>query len=246
MACSNLDHCIAAALYNKKRKERSGGMREVKTTGRTVDEAVEAALSILGKKREDVEITVLKEGKEGVLGVFGGEEAEVEVKIKTSLTEETKSILQDILDKMGLITIVSATEKEGTIFIDISGDDLGRIIGNEGATLEALQVILSAIVGKAQKGKVRIVVDAGGYKQRRLETAEKIASEAVEKAKRTGKEEVLPPMPASERRAIHLFVKGKEGVSSFSRGEGEERRIVIVPGEAKEESEGQRESKGEG
>ncbi len=211
-------------------------MKRTKTKGKTVDEAIESGLSVLGIKREEADIKVLNEGKGGVLGVFGGEDAEVEIIKKEGLEGEAKTILQELLDKMGFMTIVSSKgEKEGLICLEIKGEDIGRIIGKEGGTLEALQALLGAMMSKSAKRRVRILLDAAGYRERRARKIEKIAREAIDKVEKTGKETVLPPMSAADRRIVHLFVKEREGVESFSKGERDGRRVVIVPkGKAKE------------
>jgi len=206
-------------------------MKTIKMKGKTVDEAVEGALAVLGAKREDVDVNVLNEGKGGVLGVFGGEEAEVEVKLKTEAAEEAKIRLQEILDKMGFVSLVSAKKEGELVKVEIKGDDLGRIIGKEGATLEALQVLLSSMLSKSAKQRVRVLADAAGYREKRAKKTEQMAKEAAEKAEKTGKEVVLPPMPASERRLVHLYIQERAGVESFSKGERDGRRVVVVPKE---------------
>lgn len=211
-------------------------MKTIKMKGKTVEEAVESALAVLGAKKEQVSVSVLKEGKGGVLGVFGGEAAEVEVTVKGGLSEEAQTRLQDLLDKMGLMTIVSAKEAgEDIVYAEIKGEDLGRIIGKEGATLEALQLLLGATMSKSAKRRVRIIVDAAGYRERRAKKVGRIALEAVQKAQETGEEAVLPPMSAADRRIVHLFIKEKQGMVSFSRGEREGRRVVVVPEEKAKE-----------
>jgi len=211
-------------------------MKTIKMKGGTVEEAIEAALSVLGAKKEEVEIKVLNEGKGGILGMLGGGEAEVEVKVKTSIVEEAKARTEALLDKMGLVSLVSAEEEEGDVVrVDIKGDDIGRIIGREGATLEALQLLVSAMISRSATRRIRVLADAAGYRERRARKIEKMALEAAKKAEETGEETTLPPMPAADRRIVHLFIKGRDDVISFSRGEREGRRVVVVPKEKAKE-----------
>lgn len=204
--------------------------------GRTVDAAVNAALEVLGRKKEEVEVRVLSEGKERVLGVFGGEEAEVEVQTKETAGERGRGHLQETLDKMGFMTLVSLTkEEEETVYLEIKGEDMGRIIGKEGATLDALQYLIGMMLTRAYDRRIRVVADAGGYRKRRTRRLERVAEEAAGEVESTGREVGLSPMPAADRREIHLALQGNPKVTSFSRGERGERHVVIAPKGAAEE-----------
>lgn len=209
-------------------------MDSVRMKGKTVEEAIESALTVLGAKRDDVDINIISEGKGGVLGVFGGEEAEVEVKLKKSLSEDIKTWIQGILDKAGLMTLVRAEESKDVVKIDIKGEDFGRIIGKRGAMLQSLQALASAFATKRAGKPISVIIDAGGYVEKRNKKLRRMAEEAIKKVERTGKEQALPPMSASERRIVHLIVKENKNVSSISRGEGEGRRVVIMPKSEKE------------
>ena len=212
-------------------------MKKVKMKGKTVDAAVNAALEVLGRKKEEVEVRVLSEGKEGVLGVFGGEEAEVEVQTKETVGEKGRELLQETLDKMGFMTLVSlAKEEEETVYLDIKGEDMGRIIGKEGTTLDALQYLIGMMLTREHDRRIRVVADAGGYRKRRARRLERVAEEAAVEVERTGREVALSPMPAADRRAIHLALKGNPKVTSFSLGERGERHIVVSPKGAAEEA----------
>jgi len=203
----------------------------VRMKGKTVEEAIDLALQVIGKKREEVEVKVLSEPEAGVLGVFGGKEAEVEVFPKISPGEEARGLMQEILDKMRFMTLVSIKGEEGdNISLEIKGEDIGRIIGRGGATIDSLQHIASIILSKKHGKRVRALVDAEGYRERRkkivTEDAEKIAKE-VEKS---GKEIAMQPMSAAERRLIHIYIQETfPKLITYSRGEGENRQVVIAP-----------------
>ena len=203
----------------------------VRMKGKTVEEAIDLALQVIGKKREEVEVKVLSEPEAGVLGVFGGKEAEVEVFPKISPGEEARGLMQEILDKMRFMTLVSIKGEEGdNISLEIKGEDIGRIIGRGGATIDSLQHIASIILSKKHGKRVRVLVDAEGYRERRkkivTEDAEKIAKE-VEKS---GKEIAMQPMSAAERRLIHIYIQETfPKLITYSRGEGENRQVVIAP-----------------
>jgi len=204
-------------------------MRSVKMKGRTVEDAVEAALQVLGAKKEDVDVKVLSEGGGGLLGI-GAREAEVEVVERGNVQKHAERLLQEILDKMGFVAIAKFTGTQGEyIELEIKGEDMGRIIGREGATINSLQYLLSVMLSKSRGERTRVLVDAEGYRQRRQSNLEKRAEEAAAEVVSSGKELTLEPMPPADRRAIHMALKDHPKVTSFSVGEGEERRIVISP-----------------
>ncbi|MFA5097297.1 MAG: RNA-binding cell elongation regulator Jag/EloR [Candidatus Margulisiibacteriota bacterium] len=205
---------------------------KVRMKGRTTEEAVKAALEVLKASRDDVEIRIISEGEAGVLGVFGGKEAEVEVFQRLTPEEEAKGVLQDILDKAGFIANVYVEDTknaEDTICLEIKGDEIPRMIGKEGQTLDALQYITSIIANKGKEQRKRVLVEAGGYRKKQESRTEKIAKESIEEALISGKEVILPAMTARERRIIHLAVKQNSKLTSYSTGEKGERRVVIAP-----------------
>ena len=201
----------------------------VKMTGKNVNEATEAALEVLRASREEVEVRVISEGEGGILGI-GAKPAEVEVWIKRAMGEEAKEILRTILDKMGFLTLVDLTkEDEDAIYLDIRGEDMGRIIGRRAATIDALQFMTAIIMNKKHGRRIRVLVDAGEYRKRREDSLKTMTREAIEKVKSSGKETELEPMTAAERRIVHLAAKDDPEVISYSKGERDSRRVVISP-----------------
>lgn len=203
----------------------------VKMKGKTIGEAIEMALQVLGKTREEVEVKVLSEPESGVLGVFGGREAEVEVSPKIGQGEQAKALVQEILDKMGFLTLVSLKGEEGdTVQLEIKGDDLGRIIGRAGATIDSLQHLATIILSKMKAKRIRVLIDAEGYRERRQKMVIEDAEKIVKEVEKSGKEMSLPPMAASDRRIVHMFIQESfPNLTSYSRGEGANRQVVIAP-----------------
>jgi len=203
----------------------------VRMKGKSVDEAVESALQVLGLKKEEVDIKIINEAEGGVLGVFGAKEAEVELYPKVSLALEAKEVLQGILDQMKFLTLVSVkTDEPDLTQLDIKGEDMGRIIGRSGATIDALQYITSTILSKRHEGRVRVIVDAEGYRDRRKKIITEDADAVAREVEKSGKEKSLPPMTANERRLVHLYIQENfTNLSSYSRGEGAGRQTVIAP-----------------
>ncbi len=228
-------------------------MKEVKISAKTVEEAIELALEKLGVTREEVEVDVLSEGSRGVFGI-GTDEAKVRVRlIEPALPEEageplrsdaisiTQGVLEAILAKMGLTATVAyqteAVVQEGEraptpIVFDIEGDELGILIGRRGQTLACLQYIVRLIVGYQTKTlMLPIVIDINGYKQRRYQTLRELAQRMAEQVEASGKPFPLEPMPAYERRIIHLALAEHPRVTTQSNGLGEARKVVILPRE---------------
>jgi spoIIIJ-associated protein len=204
-------------------------MKRIKMKGKTVDDAVKAALEVLGGKQEDAKINVIKEGKPGMLGIIGGEEAEVEVVLRGGREEDGREVLQEILNRMSFLAVAESEQAEEGVELKIKGEDLGRIIGKEGATLKSLEILVGSILSKAYGERIRASIDAGDYKLNRKKALERLAREAAEEVHNSGLEKVLPHMEAWDRRVIHMSLKDDPHVTTFSRGEGRERRLVIAP-----------------
>ena len=221
-------------------------MKNLEMSGKTVEEAIQRALEELGASREEVKVTVLKEGRHGVLGL-GAEEARIRVEPlvpipenESAIADAAKGILEALLSLMGVAASVvpgakPSVEGEGEatapIAFDIKGDDLGILIGRRGQTLSCLQYIVRLIVGHQTEAWVPIVIDVEGYKQRRYEALQALAWRIAEQVKVGQTPFTLEPMSAYERRIIHLALAEHPDVMTQSIGEGEARKVVILPKE---------------
>ncbi len=212
-------------------------MESLETSAKTVEEAVALALEKLGASRDEVEVVVLKEGKPGFLGL-GGEEATVRVLRRQSEEERQAAVIlaKEVLERLLSLMKVSASieEKEppeegrALIFLEITGDDLGILIGRRGQTLSSLQYLLYLMVGHQLKAHVPVTIDVAGYRERRQEALKNLAWRIAERVMATGQPVPLEPMPASERRIIHLALQDYPGVITQSIGEGEDRKVTIL------------------
>jgi spoIIIJ-associated protein len=206
-------------------------MKSAEGRGRTLDEAVDAALIELGETRRNVDIKVLNEGaEETVVEVTvidhsaheAGGEAPADGK-----GELARSLVEGLLTHMGIRAQVTARPGSEPLTLDISGRDLGALIGWRGETLRALQSVTNVMVGKHLAEGERIIVDVERYRQRREHTVREIALRAARQVKMTGDAITLDAMQAFERRAIHLALEGDPEVTSSSIGEDPERRVVV-------------------
>ena len=221
-------------------------MKEVEIRAKSVEEAIHQALEQLGSSRNEVEVTVLSEGKAGILGM-GAEEARIRVRPLVPMLEEesdivqtAKSALETLLSKMGIVASVTphvqplvAGETETTVPIafDIKGDDLGILIGRRGQTLSCLQYMVRLIIAHQRNVWLPISIDVEGYKQRRYEALQAQALRMAEQVKVKGVPFTLEPMSAYERRIIHITLADNSDVATQSIGEGESRKVVISPKE---------------
>ncbi len=216
-------------------------MESLEVSGKTVEEAIDLALEQLGLSIDEVEVTVLKKGKPGFLGL-GAEEATVRVIPLQSGQEEdevaalAKKTVEELLRLMKLEAKVEptsplqATSPEiKSIALEIKGQDLGILIGRRGETLTALQYIVRLIVARHQKTRVPVAIDVEGYKQRRYQVLRDLALRLAQNVKATGRSTTLEPMPADERRVIHLALSVNPDVTTQSIGEGEVRKVAILP-----------------
>jgi spoIIIJ-associated protein len=138
--------------------------------------------------------------------------------------------VQEILDILQIDAMVEAKERDDAIIVDIWGEDIAILIGRGGSTLDALQYLVN--IGCRKSGEVdkKIVVDAEGYRKRRKAKIERQAEQLAGKVVSQSKSIEMPAMNSSERKIVHMFLRGYEGVWTESSGEGNDRRVVIHPG----------------
>jgi len=230
-------------------------MRSVEASGKTLEEAVAAALAELGASEDQVEVEVLEESR-GFLGMLGRSETRVRVTMKegaetpetapeeaedeapTSETpvedDELASIaeekLQRILTLMGVDaqTHIKSSDPE-RIVLELSGPDVALLIGRHGDTLDALQLATAVSANRNSEQRRRIVVDAENYRERREQMLTNLARENAEEVRESQQEAVLPDLKPYERRIIHMALVDEPGVSTYSEGEGRQRTLVISP-----------------
>ncbi len=230
-------------------------MKELEISARTVDEAVAEALKQLGASHDQVEVEVLKKGRAGIFGM-GSEEARVRVSLRTQLDDrpavavpeaeaqpEAKprvtaaadaaqiatEALTNLLRLMKLDATVKATKPtpEAALALNIEGQDLGVLIGRRGQTLTSLQHIVRLIVSERLKKWTPLAIDVSGYKENRRVALQKLALNFAEQVKATKRPVTMEPMPADERRIVHLALADDVDVTTQRIGEGEERKVVI-------------------
>jgi spoIIIJ-associated protein len=217
-------------------------MKSAEGRGRTLDEAVDSALIQLGESRRNVDVKVISESPaetvvevtvmgaapapgDGGPGPTGPQSAEEAVRD----AQAAKAIVEQLLTHMGIRAQVGVRGAGEAILLDVSGRDLGMLIGWRGETLRALQTITNLLVGRKLGPDRRVIVDVERYRQRREHTVREIAFRAARQVKVTGDPITLDAMQAFERRAIHLALDDDPDVTTNSVGEEPERRVVVLP-----------------
>ncbi len=146
-----------------------------------------------------------------------------------SADEPAIAFLSGILRDMGIECGIKAVRNEDGLFIDISGEGMGRIIGYRGETLDAIQYLTSLVENKDSEEYTRVTIDTENYRQKREMTLIRLAERLAQKAIKSGRRVSLDPMNPAERRIIHSALQGVSGVTTASEGEDPNRRVVITP-----------------
>lgn len=214
-------------------EQREARMDSVEVTGKTVEKALEKGLSALKCRIDEVEIKILDQGQKGVLGIFGAREARIKLTRKKSsggVEEIVDGIARTIMQALDVNYRLFSEERDGSTYINIetAGVD-GLLIGRKGDTLTSLQHLIGRIVSKKLGGYQRLTIDVGGYLRNRHEILKQRAIKAAEKAKKTSHEVVLEPMRAAERRIVHMALADVDGISTYTVGNGEMRKVCIAP-----------------
>ena len=227
-------------------------------TGKTVDDAITEACQKFTITSDRLEYEVIEKGTGGIFGfaakpaiikarVFDPnapkeEKKEEPVKSEEAVLEkqtadqaedvpaaDPKEFLGKIFDAMNMKVEVSVNSHDNEMDIDLSGDDMGVLIGKRGQTLDSLQYLTSIVVNKGRKEYIRVKVDTENYRSRRKETLENLAKNLAYKAKRTKNPVSLEPMYPYERRIIHSALQNDKYVTTHSEGEDPFRKVIITP-----------------
>jgi spoIIIJ-associated protein len=145
--------------------------------------------------------------------------------------EVLRELLEEVVDGLGLDVDIEVEESDGVLTGRVEGEDVGLLIGRRGQTIDAVQHLAQRIVFQGGNAEARIVIDADGYRDRRAQALQAIALEAAEDALAGGEPIELDPMPASERRIVHEYLRDRDDVSTHSEGDEPERYLVVEPSE---------------
>ncbi len=204
----------------------------IEISAKTVNEAIMGACQKLGVPSDKLEYEVLEEGSTGFLGI-GSKPAVIKARVKCekkSVDEIAKAFLNDVFAAMNMKVAIEVTydEVDHTMEIELSGDEMGVLIGKRGQTLDSLQYLVSLVVNKEMEDYIRVKVDTENYRQRRKETLENLAKNIAYKVKRTKRSVSLEPMNPYERRIIHSALQNDKYITTHSEGDEPFRRVVVT------------------
>jgi spoIIIJ-associated protein len=213
----------------------------VEISAPSVAEAVERGLSRLGMKREEVEIVVLEEGRPAdypgggiparvrLTAPEGGAEPDPEL-------DTAREVVDELMQRMRMRASVSAqwmkpegADETAHALVEIHGPDLGIMVSRRGEALTAMQYLARMITARKLGHPLPVIVDVEGFRRRREEQLRRMARRAAEQAVDRGRTVELEPMPANERRIIHLELREHPGVTTESVGLGRSRKVTIIP-----------------
>lgn len=212
--------------------------------GATLEEAKRKALEQLRKvvpyvNEIDVDFIVVEEGSKGGFFGRGKSAAQVEARLRRAAervdgdlppdADTLREFVQSVVGLMGIEARVSASEAPEWVRAEISGDDLGLLIGRHGATIDALQYIAAIVVNRDRRERRQVIVDAEGYRDRRASALTALADRTAQKVARESVSIALKPMTAAERKVIHLHLKDHARVETVSEGNEPFRAVVVSP-----------------
>ena len=209
--------------------------KEIIVTGKTIEDAVAAAVASLGvNSAEEVEYTVLEEPKKGLFGI-GAQPAKISAKASYKGELFALNFINQLVKDMGLDVKVEMRDAEGSDkdckLIDITGEGAGVLIGHHGDTLDSLQYLANLAANKRVNGVkpayVKITVDAENYRSKREATLRDLARKMADKVLKQKRSVMLEPMNPYERRIIHSEIQNIAGVSTNSIGSENNRTIGI-------------------
>ena len=203
-------------------------MEFVEFSAKTVNDAIIEACQKFTVASDKLEYEVIEEGSSGFLGI-GSKPAVIKARVKSSIEDTAKDFLNGVFEAMNMVVVseVKYNEDENTMDIELSGDEMGVLIGKRGQTLDSLQYLVSLVVNKDTENYIRVKVDTENYRQRRRETLENLAKNISFKVKRTKRAVSLEPMNPYERRIIHSALQNDRYVVTRSEGEEPYRHVVI-------------------
>lgn len=196
-------------------------------TGKTVEEAVKQGLSQWNVTENRAKVEVLEQPAKGLFGLFGVKEAKVRLELIPDPVEEAMAFLQEVFATMKVNAAIERKDGKDGIQLNITGAELGILIGRRGQTLDSLQYLVNIVANRYSDKHVRIILDAEEFRERRKKTLEDLSTRLAGRVVRTRKDVVLEPMSPADRKIIHSQLQDHPSVRTYSKGDEPNRRVVI-------------------
>jgi spoIIIJ-associated protein len=205
-------------------------MEWVEFTAKTVDEAITDALIKLETTSDNIEYEIIQNERNGFLGIFNKQPAIIRVQKKANIEDTAKDFLYKVFKAMKIESKIDILYEEASseMSINLSGENMGILIGKRGQTLDSLQILVSNVINKHSDNYIKVKLDTENYRQRRKETLENLGRNIAHKVKRTKKSVTLEPMNPYERRIIHSALQNDKFVDTYSEGSEPYRKVVIT------------------
>ena len=196
----------------------------------------------LGVGRKDAEVKVsFDDGVEAEATVaddasddddtYYGDDESFEGDAVSEAEDAAANFVGEVLSGIGIHGNMDSYREDDTIYISVTGSDCGAAIGRHGETLEAITYMTNLIANKHSEQRVHVHLDVGGYRKHRESILKNLADKAASRVKRSGRKVVMEPMTPSERRIVHSYLQGVNGVTTHSEGEEPSRCVVVTPDE---------------
>ena len=203
-----------------------------KFSAKTLNDAITEACTHFVVASDKLEYEVVEEGSSGFLG-FNAKPYVIQARVKEeklSVEDEAKKFLNEVFAAMNMAVVIDVKydENQNNLDIDLSGDEMGVLIGKRGQTLDSLQYLVSLVVNKGTNEYIRVKLDTENYRKRRKDTLENLAKNIAFKVKRTKRSVSLEPMNPYERRIIHSALQNDRYVTTHSEGEEPFRRVIVT------------------
>lgn len=201
-------------------------MRKVAVQARSLEGALERAAAELGVSKDQLRWQLVGM-KKGFLGILGRGSVSIEAWVEEDEGQRARAFLERVLELGGWrCSVVLRASGLDRLSIEVVGEGAKEVIGREGEVLDALQYMVEKVVNKGKSQRIRVVLDADGFRERREEELRRRAMDAARRA-RSGSSVVLGPLSARDRRIIHLTLRDEPGITTRSVGEGPMRRVVV-------------------
>jgi spoIIIJ-associated protein len=203
-------------------------MDYIEINAKTLDDAITEACKELMITSDRLDYVVVEEGSNGLFGL-GSKQAVIKAKVKNTVKDVTEGFLNDVFTAMKMNVNIDIDYPDGSrsMDIDLSGDEMGVLIGKRGQTLDSLQFLTSLVVNKESNEYIRVKIDTENYRDRRKETLENLAKGIAYKVKKSRRPISLEPMNPYERRVIHSYLQSDKAIMTYSEGEEPFRRVVV-------------------
>lgn len=202
-------------------------MKTLEMTGKTVDDALEAALKKLNAEKDDVDVEIIDEGSKGFLGI-GNKDAKIKVTLRNNPCLVATSFLKGMFETWGEDVEVTCEIKDDVLCVELKGENMGLIIGKRGETLDAIQHLTSLSVNAGNDDFIKVSVDTENYREKRNQTLAELSKKLAVRVAKTRKNMTLEPMNSYERRIIHATLQDDKYVTTYSVGQSPNRKVVIA------------------